>query len=113
MTFRRLALSITPILGLVFVLSALADDVDQALQREVDQALQREIVREISMDPKLDVVELGVRVDAGIARLSGQVATSAEKHLASRYANDVPGTQGVVNLIEVVPGLRHLDSQDE
>jgi len=80
-----------------------------AVASDVDQVLQREVVREIWNNPQLDVVELEVTVEDGIVSLSGRVATSAEKHLASRYADDVPGTQGVVNLIEVVPGLRQLD----
>lgn len=101
----RLPTRLTAVSALIFSLATGAADVDGALQREV--------VRQLSDHPQLDIVELEVRVDDGIANLSGQVARSAEKHLASRYANDVPGVQGVVNLIEVVPGLRQLEPEKD
>ena len=48
----------------------------------------------------------------GIVTLNGRVLTSAEKHLATRYAGDVQGVVGVVTLISVQPGLRYVPKTD-
>jgi osmotically-inducible protein OsmY len=81
-------------------------------EANVDAAIRESVVRVLTDAPKLDIVGLDVAVDRGIISLTGRVATPAEKHLAARHADDVVGSQGVVNGLEVVPGLRQLNSRD-
>jgi hypothetical protein len=47
-------------------------------------------------------------MDPGIVTLHGTVATSAENHLAARYAQDVRGVESVVNAIVVNPARQPL-----
>lgn len=74
-------------------------------QAEADAAIREAVIDALSEDPQLDLVDLDVTVDRGTISLSGHAPTSAQKHLAARYADDVAGSQGVVNLIKVIPGM--------
>jgi hypothetical protein len=77
-----------------------------ALSGGADAAIRREVLQRLETDPHVNVADLEVVVQDGIITLHGRVATHAEKHIAARGADDVRGSQGVVNAIEVVPGLR-------
>ena len=78
----------------------------EALSGGADEAIRREVRRRLEKDPHVNVADLEVVVQDGVITLHGRVATNAEKHIAARGADDVRGSQGVVNAIEVVPGLR-------
>lgn len=78
----------------------------EALEGSADAAIRRAVVRKLQSDPDVDIAGLEVVVQDGIVTLHGQAATSSEKHLAARYADDVDGSRGIVNAIDVVPGLR-------
>jgi hypothetical protein len=75
-------------------------------QAELDARIRRRVESVLGRDPDAVVQELRVEVQAGIVTLYGKAPTPADKQLAGRYADDVPGTVGVVNGIDVVPGLR-------
>lgn len=77
-----------------------------ALSGGADAAIRREVLQRLEADPHVNIADLQVVVQDGIITLKGRVATYAEKHIAARGADDVRGSQGVVNAIEVVPGLR-------
>jgi hypothetical protein len=68
-----------------------------------DRLLTRQVERALHGRQNILVRDLDVIVDTGIVTLHGTVATSAEKHLAARYAQDVRGVEGVVNAIVVNP----------
>jgi osmotically-inducible protein OsmY len=70
-----------------------------------DDAVRRAVAHKLKADSHVDIVDLQVVVQDGIVTLHGRVANSADKHIAARYAKDVRGARGVVNVIDVVPGL--------
>jgi osmotically-inducible protein OsmY len=71
----------------------------------LDARVEREIRELLESEPDVHVQGLLVEVQNGIVTLYGRVGSGAEKHLASSYSGSVRGAEGVVNLIEVVPGL--------
>jgi osmotically-inducible protein OsmY len=71
----------------------------------IDQRLGKAVVGALERSENVAVRGLVATVDEGIVTLEGAVRTSAEKHLASRYARDVAGIQGVVNAITVEPAI--------
>lgn len=71
-----------------------------------DEAIRRQVIDALRKDPHVNVADLEVEVQDGVITLYGRVATSAEKHLAARKADDVRGARGVVNVIDSTPGLR-------
>ena len=89
-----------------------AQDAGGPGQAEVDEMIRVSVVRVLTDDPQLEIVDLDVAVDRGTITLYGRVATPAEKHLAARYADDVIGSQGVVNALKVIPGLDRLTPPD-
>jgi hypothetical protein len=76
-----------------------------ALSAEGDDVVRAAVDAHLSGNPNTDIIDLEVEVQDGIVTLQGRVATPAEKQLAARYAQDVQGARGVVNAIDVVPGL--------
>lgn len=72
----------------------------------VDRRIAAGVRHVLSASDQVDVHGLEVAVDGGVVTLHGTVASAAEKHLAARYARDVPGVPGVVNALVVEPGLR-------
>lgn len=111
---RRVAICLSLLLGLMMpavLASAHAADTastgvgaDSALAAS-DRRLVDRVTRALRTRDNVVLHELAVDVDAGVVTLHGLVATSAEKHLASRYVQDIPGIQGVVNAIIVDPVL--------
>ena len=76
----------------------------KALQSSADERVRREVRAALTPTPNLEIRDLRVEVQEGTVTLYGYVGSPAEKHLASRFADDVPGSRGVVNVLEVVPG---------
>ena len=71
-----------------------------------DDRIREDVRNLLISDPDTRIFDLAVEVQSGIVTLYGRVGTSAEKHLAARYAGDVLGVAGVVNAIKVQPVLR-------
>ncbi len=70
-----------------------------------EQQLAENVAEMLTAKENVSVLGLVVNVEGGIVTLEGRVATSAEKHLASRYSQNVKGVQGLVNAIIVKPKL--------
>ena len=66
-----------------------------------DKTLRRDVLAELEYDPSIDARKIGVAVEDGIATLTGEVSTFAEKWNAERAVERVEGVRGIVNKIEV------------
>jgi osmotically-inducible protein OsmY len=66
-----------------------------------DGTLRRDVLAELEYDPSIDARKIGVAVEDGIATLTGEVSTFAEKWNAERAVERVEGVRGIVNKIEV------------
>jgi osmotically-inducible protein OsmY len=66
-----------------------------------DETLRRDVLAELEYDPSIDARKIGVAVEDGIATLTGEVSTFAEKWNAERAVERVEGVRGIVNRIEV------------
>jgi hypothetical protein len=77
----------------------------ETLQAAVDSGTRKAVERALADDPDVEIRNLQVVVEEGIVTLHGRVGTPAEKHLAGRRADDIQGAKGVVNVLEVMPGL--------
>lgn len=80
----------------------MGDERRAAIDRDLRQAV-RDLLRD---KDNVAVSGLKIEVDRGVVTLHGVVGTAAEKHLASRYVQDVVGVQGVVNALIVDAGLQ-------
>ena len=73
-----------------------ADPAVMAAQREADEALANEIYRALNADPKYYYRHVDVRVNDGVASLSGYVWTTDAIYEARRVAGNVTGVTRVV-----------------
>lgn len=71
-----------------------------AEQRQTDDALKDRIAFRLDTDPMLRKYDVKVKVDDGVATLSGDVATTAQKAEAAKLAK-VDGISRVENTIDV------------
>ncbi|HEY7408047.1 MAG TPA: BON domain-containing protein [Gemmatimonadaceae bacterium] len=66
-----------------------------------DAQLQRDVQEELMWDPSVGRAELGVACKNGVATLTGQVATYAQKYAAMRAAERVSGVSVVADELTV------------
>ena len=78
----------------------------EALMKE-DERIRNDIQEEIAWDPSVKTTDIGVTVKNGAVRLTGTVASYAERHAAESAAGRVKGVHAVAEDIEV-----HLASKD-
>lgn len=62
-----------------------------------DATLANDVAEALSDDPRLDIMNLDVRVRDGAILLAGEVATKSQLEVASAVAEAVPGVQYVEN----------------
>lgn len=67
-----------------------------------DEKLALQVRLALSLNRRLEGLELEVTVSRGDARLKGDVKTSEQKALAAAVARDVPGVSGVTDNLRVV-----------
>lgn len=75
-------------------------------QAEMDERIAQEVRELLVNDPDINVEDLRVQVQDGIVTLHGRVGRAPYKHLAGGHASRPRGVRGVVNSIDVVPGLK-------
>jgi osmotically-inducible protein OsmY len=75
-----------------------ADDLDSGIENRFD-TLRRET-------PELSDYDLDLRVANGVATLSGEVATEAERVKSAGLVRSIPGVREIVNSVKVNPDLR-------
>jgi len=73
-----------------------------------DAELQKRVIQELGWDSRINAPEIGVVVEEGQVRLTGTVATYAEKIAAQEAAHRVTGVLDVANDIQVKPPGSHL-----
>lgn len=73
-----------------------------------DAELQKRVIQELGWDSRINAPEIGVVVEEGQVRLTGTVATYAEKMAAQEAAHRVTGVLDVANDIQVKPPGSHL-----
>jgi osmotically-inducible protein OsmY len=66
-----------------------------------DHQIQQAVTDELSWEPSVISAHIGVRAEAGIVTLSGQVTNYAQKHAAETAVRRVRGVKAVVEEIEV------------
>lgn len=67
-----------------------------------DDELQRDARLELVRDPRVDAEKIEVRVQDGVATLTGDVRSDAESWSAADAVARVPGVQSVVNETMVI-----------
>lgn len=78
-----------------------------------DRTVRQAVIDALTSDPGLDAAHIGVAVDAGIATLTGHVASYAEREAAGAAARRVPGVRGVVEQVTVrLPAARRPRDED-
>jgi osmotically-inducible protein OsmY len=73
-----------------------------------DPLLIRRIVAELGSEPTIDVSGVDLNVVDGLVTLAGSVASFRQKNTVGSTVRNVRGVAGVINLIEVEPGLAPL-----
>ena len=68
---------------------------------KTDTQLQRDVQAELSWEPSIRDVEIGVAAKDGVVTLSGYVDTFAEKYLAERAAERVSGVKAIADDLKV------------
>jgi osmotically-inducible protein OsmY len=68
---------------------------------KTDAQIREEIFSELKWEPSIRDVEIGVAVKDGVATLSGNVATFAQKFAADRAAERVVGVRAVADELDV------------
>jgi osmotically-inducible protein OsmY len=68
-----------------------------------DEAIARALDARFKQDPQLQDAVIGVRVDAGVVTLSGQVRGAATSSRAVELARGVPGVRSVRNELTSAP----------
>lgn len=68
---------------------------------KTDEKTRDDIYDELKWDPRLSDAEIGVAVKGGVATLSGNVATFAQKLAAERAAERVSGVKAIVEELKV------------
>lgn len=68
---------------------------------KTDGQLQEDVIEALEWEPSVDIAQLGVVVKCGIVTLSGRVGSLADKQVAERAAESVPGIKGLAIKIEV------------
>lgn len=71
--------------------------------QDVDDRLEDRVAYRLETDDALRKYNVNVDVDEGVATLSGEVATEAQRAAAARIADDVEGVSSVENDIDVDP----------
>jgi len=71
-----------------------------------DAYLKGRITSELLLDPHVSVFDFSVKVDNGVAYLSGTVDKDIERDLAVEIARGVDGVKEVQSSIQVKPGTR-------
>lgn len=72
---------------------------------KTNSELQRDILDELGWEPSVDAAAIGVTVDEGIVRLTGDVPSYTEKRAAEHAVKHVVGVTGVVDDLKVrLPG---------
>lgn len=100
MSMKNVALAAT-VFGAVFSGSAYAQEKTAA---NTDAALASQVHQAIASHAALAGDQIHVRVQGGVAYLSGQVDTPLEADLAESAARAVNGVQTVVNIASVNAG---------
>lgn len=74
---------------------------------KTDIELQRDVLDELRWETMIDSAAIGVSVEDGIVRLTGDVPSYTEQHAAERAAKHVFGVKAVANDLKVrLPGKR-------
>lgn len=68
---------------------------------KTDTEIKHDVEAELRWDPQIDSTDIAVKVNEGVAALSGVVHSYAEKYRADATAKRVAGVTGVANDIEV------------
>ena len=74
-----------------------------------DLDLRQDIEEELRWDDTIDARKIGVAVEDGVVRLTGEVSTYTERWRAERAAERVAGVRGIANDIEVKTTGEHTD----
>jgi osmotically-inducible protein OsmY len=69
----------------------------------VESRRRTELLARLGADPDTAPFEIGVELIGGVVRLTGEVATGADREEAERIAAAVDGVTDVINLIAVSP----------
>ncbi|CAN7637059.1 BON domain-containing protein [Neorhizobium sp. LjRoot104] len=78
-----------------------------------DSILRQNIIDELDFEPSIDAANIGVAVDAGVATLTGNVPTYAQKASVEAIVRRVKGVRGIAEEIEVRPFGANPTADDE
>lgn len=76
----------------------------------IDRTIQRDVLDELEWEPELEASSIGVIVEEGVVRLTGEVPTFADRLTAEKAARRVGGVRAVADDLEVRLREAHLRS---
>jgi osmotically-inducible protein OsmY len=75
------------------------------VMKKTDSEIQQAVLRELKWDTRVEVTDVGVKVEEGIVTLTGAVSSWAKKVAAQQAAHRVADVLDVANDIQVrLPG---------
>jgi osmotically-inducible protein OsmY len=102
MRLSRWSAAAAPLLTLVTLIAACASAAPKsAEQTEADEATAQRVYSALNADPTYYFRHVNVRVDGGVAQLSGYIWSTEAIYRAKQIAAGVPGVSRVVNAMEL------------
>jgi osmotically-inducible protein OsmY len=83
------------------------------MNKKTDSELKKQVLRELKWDSRIGWADIGVDVDDGIVKLTGQVHTYSNKLAAQEAAHRIVGVLDVANEIDVVPDSSLIKSDED
>ncbi len=83
------------------------------MNKKTDSEIKRQVLRELKWDSRIGWADIGVVVDDGIVKLTGQVHTYSNKLAAQEAAHRIAGVLDVANEIDVVPDSSLMKSDED
>jgi len=83
------------------------------MNKKTDSEIKKQVLRELKWDSRIGWADIGVVVDDGIVKLTGQVHTYSNKLAAQEAAHRIAGVLDVANEIDVVPDSSLMKSDED
>jgi osmotically-inducible protein OsmY len=100
---RRRALTVLPLLPSLALLAVEAPSWAADKPPLTDDFISDTVRQKLSGDARVKGAKIDVDVKAGVATLTGEVATEKQKNRAESLTKKVKGVKSVVNKIQITP----------
>lgn len=83
------------------------------MNKKTDSDLKKQVLRELKWDSRIGWADIGVAVEEGVVKLTGEVRTYSNKLAAQEAAHRIAGVLDVANDIEVVPDEKLIRTDED